>query len=359
MKKLLLRSAPEQVADHLMDEISRGGFRQGMPGYRALAELLGVNHKTVNAALKLLVARGLVAERGSGRRASVIPSKSPGRVGLKVRIMIFSSGDRTNRNMLELMYHLNSTGHSVDFASRSLWDLKMDTRRLARFVENNPADAWIVVGGSREILAWFADQEYPSFAVFGRMRSARIAGVKPDKIPALRQAVRRLTDLGHRRVVMLSLEERVFPRPGLPERSFLEALESAGIQTGSYNLCAWNGNPAELYVRLDSLFRHSPPTALICDVVSVFNAARDHLARRGILSPDHVSMLCMDPDPPFLWVRPSVAHIHWSFQPIARRVVKWLENVAGGKEDRAQTFTKASFVDGGTIGAVPGGKTPR
>jgi hypothetical protein len=52
-------------------------------------------------------------------------------------------------------------------------------------------------------------------------------------------------------------------------------------------------------------------------------------------------------------MEPSVAHIHWSFQPIARRVAQWLDHVAAGKDDRRQTLIKAKLVDGGTIGPVP------
>lgn len=356
MKRLILRSAPEQVAAHLCEEISRGQYRHGMPGYRALAEQLGVNHKTVNAALRLLEAQGLLVGRSSGRLSRVVPPEEAGKRRLGVRILPFDLGDRANRDMLDLVYHLNGTKHSAEFASRSLWCLKMDAQRVARFVAKNPADAWIVPAASHEVLAWFAEQPFPGFALYGRMRGLRIAGVKPDKIPAMNQVVLRLAALGHRRIVMFSLEERIFPKPGLPEQSFLDDLASLGIPTGPYNLCAWNGEPSDLYARLDSLYQHSPPTAILFDAVAVFNAARDHLARRGVLAPDHVSLVCLDPDPPFLWVSPSVAHIHWSFQPIARRVVRWLDNVAGGKDDRTQTFTKASFIDGGTIGTVPGGK---
>ena len=38
-----------------------------------------------------------------------------------------------------------------------------------------------------------------------------------------------------------------------------------------------------------------------------------------------------------------------------RRIVRWADNVARGKDDRRQTLTKAEFVEGGTIGPVPGG----
>ena len=54
----------------------------------------------------------------------------------------------------------------------------------------------------------------------------------------------------------------------------------------------------------------------------------------------------------FEWCRPTVAYIRWDYRLVRRRVVRWANNVAHGKEDRRQSFTKAEFVAGGTVGAL-------
>jgi DNA-binding LacI/PurR family transcriptional regulator len=89
---------------------------------------------------------------------------------------------------------------------------------------------------------------------------------------------------------------------------------------------------------------------LVLDEALFLNVAMLHLARRGILSPEHVSLACSDPDPSFEWFLPRVAHISWDPQPVVRRIVGWVENVARGKDDRRQSEAKAEFVEGGTIG---------
>ena len=66
--------------------------------------------------------------------------------------------------------------------------------------------------------------------------------------------------------------------------------------------------------------------------------------------PKDVSLICTDGDPHFTWCRPSVAHIHWDYRPVVRRVVRWADNVSQGKEDRRQSLTKAEFVEGGMVG---------
>jgi DNA-binding LacI/PurR family transcriptional regulator len=100
------------------------------------------------------------------------------------------------------------------------------------------------------------------------------------------------------------------------------------------------------------LYQLTPPTALIIDEAPIFTATQQYLARRGILAPRHVSLVCCEPDPAFDWFEPPITHIHWDSRPLVRRIVRWADNVARGKHDRRQGFTKADFVEGGTIGPV-------
>ena len=109
-----------------------------------------------------------------------------------------------------------------------------------------------------------------------------------------------------------------------------------------------------VFRRLDEQFRVTPPTAPLIDEAFLFHAAKDHLTQRGILSPDHVSLICTDVDRSFEWCRPTVAHIHWDSRLVGRRVVRWANNVARGKDDRRQSFTKAEFIEGGTVSPVGG-----
>jgi DNA-binding LacI/PurR family transcriptional regulator len=111
-----------------------------------------------------------------------------------------------------------------------------------------------------------------------------------------------------------------------------------------------------LYDRLNSLFKHSSPTALIIDEVPLYLAVERHLARLGLLTPGDVSLICLDPGPAFKWFRPPVSHIAWDSRPMVNRIVKWAENVARGRDDRRQSFTKAGFIEGGTIGPARMGR---
>lgn len=338
----------KQLADHLREGISRGRWTGTMPGRDRLAHEMEINPKTVEAALNLLENEGLLVSQGPGRRRKIVLPDS-GLVAPIFRIAI-------------LQIYPNPGITYIDPLRRTLEDIADDilsveisgkTRDAVKLVNETPVDAWIIVSGSRELLEWFAGQAVPAFALFGSMRGFPIAGAAPDHVPALQTSIGRLIALGHRRIVLF-LRERQRIRPlGRFSASFLAELEANGIRTGTYNLPDWKDTSEGLRSCLDSLFAISPPTALIIDEPFLFAAVQQHLARRGMLAPEHVSLICIDNDPSFSWAFPSIAHLAWKPEQVLRKVGQWAEKVATGKTDRRQSFTKAKFVEGGTIGPAP------
>jgi DNA-binding LacI/PurR family transcriptional regulator len=124
------------------------------------------------------------------------------------------------------------------------------------------------------------------------------------------------------------------------------------LPVGPYNLPDWKNDPDDLRRCLHSLFRNTPPTAMIIDEAFLFNVVQQHLAHLGVVAPRDVSLVCLDPYPTFAWHRPSIAHVHWDSRKVVQHVIRWANNVARGKPDREQHLTKATFVEGGTIGQV-------
>ena len=342
----------EQVAEHIRRGILQGTFEKVAPGVHKLAAALGVHHTTVAEALQLLEKEGLLISQGPGRRRRIRIPENIAPISMRVGILPYEEGDRTTHYFLEMQHKLQDAGHSAGFVPKTLHQLGMDVERVARFIQDTDMDAWIIVAGSRGVLEWFADQPLPAFALFGRRRGVPIAGTGPDKLSAMQKAVERMLEIGHRRIVLLMREEHRKPRPGYLAQAFLDAMESHGLQTGPYNLPDWENTPKDFRRCLDSLFRHTPPSALIIDEAFLFNVAQQHLARNGILAPQHVSLMCADPDPFLKWSDPSIAYIRWDSRKVVQHVVQWAKHVSRGKEDRRQCFIKAEFIEGGTLGPV-------
>lgn len=346
-------SAAEQVALHLRRELGRGRWVGHLPGVESLAAELGVNHKTVAAALQQLEREGQLAGCGAGRRRRIITPKGRAARPMRIALLEYEPASRRVGYVIELRDSLQAAGHEAFFAGKSLLELGMDVTRISRLVQQTKADAWVIGAGSNTVLQWFSAQPVPAFALFGRREGLPIASVGPDKVPAMVVAARQLAMMGHRRIVLVAHRERRLPEPGRAERAFLEELRSHGLPVGAFNLPDWEETREGFHELLQSLFKFTPPTALIIDEAPLFAAAQQFLAGCGIRVPQQVSLICTDADPTFEWCLPTIAHIRWESAPVVRRIVRWAAAVSRGRKDLTQTLTSAEFISGGTIGPAP------
>lgn len=342
----------EQVAGHLRGEMLRGRWREVLPGSRQLSQELGVNIKTVEVAMRQLEHEGVLAGQGAGRKRRIVVPEGKAAHPLRVGILLYQASDRRLALIVELQHMLTKAGHATVFPAKTLVDIEMDVKRVERLVEQTAADVWLVLAGSREVLQWFCTRPQPVFALYGRRSGLPIAGTGPDILTPFVVGVRRLLELGHRRIVVICRSERRKPTLGNAERAFFDELAAQGIAPGPYHLPEWEETPEGLQELLGSLFRVTPPTALIFDEAPLFAATQQFLARRSIQVPEDVSLFCTVDDPTFEWCVPSVACIRWDSRPGIRRIVRWASNVSRGKEDRRQTLTAAEFFPGGTIAWV-------
>jgi len=347
-------TATEQVAGYLREELRRGTWHETMPGEDRLVAQLGVGRDTIKMALRSLEKEGLLVGQGVGRRRKIVQSESGFEIPvLRVAIIDYEPVKHTEQWSLAMRQQLLDQGHNAFFTEKCLLELGMDFRRVARLVKRTPADVWVVCAASREVLEWFSLQKTHTFALFGDRSGLPIAGTGPDKHPAIAEATRRLVGLGHRRISYICRRDLRLPLPSMSAHAFLDELKATGITTSEFNLPDWEGNQECFGRLLDSLFKLTPPTAMILDESYVYHAGFHHLARLGLRVPEDVSLICTDPDPTFVWCNPSVAHIRWDYRLVVRRVLRWVNNVARGKKDLRQTHTKAEFVDGGTVGRAP------
>jgi DNA-binding LacI/PurR family transcriptional regulator/biotin operon repressor len=351
MTRLVILSATEQVAAYLRGELQAGKWSGLMPGGDRLALELGAGRDTVEAALKQLEAEGWLINQGRRRGRLIVPQAgviTPR--GIRVAILTFSREDRGLDYLLKMEHQLAKEGHEVVFAPMSLTDLGMNVGRVERLVERTQAHAWVVLAGSREVLEWFAMRDIPVMAIFGRRRSLPIAGVGPDKIPAIREATRALIGLGHKRIVLLTRPMNCRPEPAAGVRAFLDELEAHGITPGPYHLPELEDSVTGLNTRLKSLFRLTPPTAMIIDEAPFYVAVQHFLGRLRMAVPEDASLISLDDDPAFAWCKPEVSHIRWDRDAVVRRVSQWLSNIRKGNKDVRQTTATAVFIPGATIG---------
>jgi DNA-binding LacI/PurR family transcriptional regulator len=355
VKKLRLCTAAEQVASHLRAELVAGAWRGQMPGVLSLAAELGVNHKTVEAALKLLTTEGVLVNQGAGKSRQIpVMEKESHRPSLRIGILMHESADLRTDCMVEIWHQLIESGHTPFVAKQSLTSLGMEKEKVADYVAGNPADGWLLLSAPRGVIEWFSKQALPFFGLFAQIRRLQYASAGPEKTPAYIEVVRKLIGYGHRRIVLLARSLHRHPVPGHSQRHFLRVMSAAGIEVSDYHFPFWEDTKEGFHSCLEGLFHATPPTALLVEDPILFGAVQQFLAERGMRVPGDISLVCADPDPTFVWRNPKVAHIRWDSAPCVKRVVMWANHVASGKEDRIRLLTPAKFVDGGTIGPAKG-----
>ena len=363
MKELRRLTIADQSAAHLRERLLAGQWGGKLPGVIPLAVELQVSQAAVRVALRQLEAEGLLVAGGLGRCRRVVDSgKAGGRQSLRVGVLLHDplrtarppKAPQVNIDpvTIEIKHALEAAGHVVFFARKSQVDLHHDLRSIIRLIGETPAEAWIVLAGSREVLEWFSGYSVPCIALYGRSGDLPLARTGPDKVPAYLAATRRLIELGHRRIVLVTCRPRRKPTPGSVERAFLAELAAHGILTSEYNLPDWEETPAGFADLLATLFRHTPPTALIIEETARYVAAAQFCARHHLDVPGQVSLICTDYDASLAWCHPSVAHMIWETAPIVRRVVRWVTALRGDRADRRTINFPAEFVDGGSIGPV-------
>ncbi len=345
-------SVVDQLVVHLRGAITRGEIGDVMPGIRRLASTLEVSSNTVTVALERLEREGFLDPQGHGRRSRIVLPEDFVRPAFRVTLLPYEHADVQLDYVVEIQRRLKEEGHDVNIAEKSLVDLGMKVSRIARMVEHTETDAWVVFSAPQDILNWFVDHSLPSFALFGRFQRLPLAAIGLNKVPAFRAAVRRLAELGHRRIVLLQPKHNREPTPARLVRESLEEMEENGIKTGPYNIPDWEQSPAGLRRCLDSLFAVSAPTAIIFDRPNELIGAQIYLAHKNILAPRDISLIC-DDDPAFEWCEPSISCIRWHSRSWVRQIVHWVDNVSKGKDDRRQIFTKAKLIEKGSVGPVP------
>lgn len=351
---LAILSPTEQVVAHLREEILGGRWKEEMPGVAYFQTELGVNHVTINAALRLLEQQGLLASQGPRRCRRIVGTHHKiERKSMRIRILLYDRESRYAPHHIALLDELHQAGFEARFTRQSLHELGMAPSRVAKLVGNTEADAWVVSGATPEVLDWFAEQAVPAMALFGRFSDMPIAGTGVRKSPIMSDLVCRLVALGHQRICMLSHRERLLPKPALYELNFLKALADCGITTSHFHLPIWDPSSKGLHQCLDRLFTHTPPTALIIEEPQHLIAVRQYLSSKGIHSPQHISLICSDSDPSFTWCDPPVTHMNWNLKKLVNHVVRWANQLANGKESWRQQLLNAELVEGGTIGPPP------
>jgi DNA-binding transcriptional MocR family regulator len=132
----------DQVAERLRQGMAAGRWRDTLPGRKQLAAELGCSPWTVEEALQRLAHEGLIASQGAGSRRRIVLTEGLAKPrALRLMILLYEGSDRNANYMVDILRRLRDTGHDAVFADKTMRDLGMNVKRIARFVEASAAAA--------------------------------------------------------------------------------------------------------------------------------------------------------------------------------------------------------------------------
>ena len=349
----------EQTTAHIRNSLRENRWGAELPGVLRLAKELDVSKDSVRAALRLLEREGVLAPGGACRSRKAADSKKPAVSRQPMRVAILSyrllrhENGNGQRLQLQIQRGLEAAGHVCIFAPKTQECLRHDLKRIVRMVGATKADAWVVDSGSGELIEWFSRQETPAIGLGGRRSEAPLARVAVDLTSGFQEAVRRLIALGHRRIVLICPQVWRLPKPGHLVQVFLNELPAKSPATVDYHVPAWEQTADGFHTLLESLFRITPPTALIVIEPMQAVAVLSFLGQRGLRVPQDVSLITRTKDASLEWCRPALAHLQGAEDFLVRHIVRWVAAVSRGKVDRKRTVCPVGFEEGQSIAAPP------
>ena len=356
MSDFQLFSPSEQVALHLRGLLRQGRWRKLMPGTVALSkELPGVDRKTIGTALQLLVKEGWLQDQGIGKQRKIKKqTESRGnsiyRVGFLPYIL---DGDYRLQSLLVNKFS-NWKGVALIQAPNSVLELERSVYKISHMVTAMQLNGWIVPAASKELLEWFKSSGIPVYAVFGRHLNLKIDGFTFDASDGIRTLAKKLITLGHKRVTWITRREQRQPALGNNVRVFFDSLSDYGIRPNSFTLPDWEETPVGFQNLLDSLFKVTPPTALILPETYLVQTTLQYFLKRRIQVPEKVSLICTEDCEEFQWTHPPITRISKNFNLASEAISKWVEIVSSGRPAPMQkTIHPVEFIEGGTL-ASPG-----
>jgi DNA-binding LacI/PurR family transcriptional regulator len=347
----------EQTAEHLCEGFRSGRWSGKLPGVLSLSKELGVSRDTIRESLWLLEKDGVLRPSGAGKSRVIVPGKKKAthrrilRVGLLLHSPLRKENSLSQELVLGIKHGVEASGHLIVTASKAIDELGGNITRVSRVVNEVNADAWIVYGGTREVLEWFAENKLLVLAIGGRFQNLPIASSSSNVQEAMAAAVDSLIEHGHRRVVFICLAMWRKPTFNLVVQSFLDRLSHHGLKPDpAYCVPDWEETPEGLQRLLEALYFATQPTALLLGEPSYALPVLAFLAARGLKVPDQASIIMVLPDPILDMYHPPLARFDMPIHSHVHRAVRWVEAVAKEKADTTQTTCSATFVPAGSIG---------
>jgi len=345
--KMLRLPAADRLAHTLSTRIENGEYRPGewLPTERELALEFRADRSTIRTALSTLADKQLIVRKPGHRSRVSLRSDSEGSdpqavissvqsiAVLSPQTPHYPASPAIQRGALQILINREAPYHLIVFDNGA--DTRSETvRRERQALESIKKD------GIKGVVLWhqgsvhtlpdirsIQDAGIPIVLVDRRDPTLACDFVGIDNVAGAREAVSYLLDLGHQRIMHLTMEDPTITVRDR-EQGYRDALMSRGIRPGPDWVCRMS-NLTELQPSTSSAADHflsmaNPPTAIFVMNDLLAHAIMSELQARGCRIPEDISIMGFD-DMDRHSLRPSpLTTVHQPFEQMGEKAVELL-----------------------------------
>lgn len=365
MTRLRRITVIDQAEQDIERRVRAGEWPKRLPGFKVLAELVGVSVPTIGAAVARLAARGILASQGPRRPFVVAPGFAKAVVPAKPRLAskylvivsrkALAEMDNWTRNLIiDLMRTLAREGWRCDLEEIDYGAGRNITRTLDSLRHKHPASHFLFLGGMPVISDWAVTQPGLSVGFLGGKSNhteVRTMGISIATIYG--HVLEMLAKQGHRRI-LVSLWDMHPSVAALVSRLHAvhlglspEAAASAGLFFNSTE-----PRPHHRKEQFLRAFRKSKPTAIVVDGLFEHILVWSSLLELGLRVPQDISMVNLSSEDELGRLTPLPTHFKVERKFMLREIHAWIR---GRPTDTVAAARRAiaNWVQGETIAPAP------
>lgn len=345
-----------QTAAILREEILAGGWREWLPGERALCESLHVSRNTLRAALEHLKREGIIrSDHGAGNRILARPaSRKPRLRSHDVALVSPEALDKLRPSQTlgidDLRAMLSERGCQLHVFEGPQYFRESPAARK-KLVTQNPHGCWVLLLASETMLDWFQREKLPCVVVGTVRAGISLPHGDLNHRAMCRHAAGVFLGLGHRRLGMLI---RKSDRGGDLESvaGFTEGVRQSPHAAAEELVGFHDATPAGIGQAVRRMMeRKFPPTALLVANAYHYLAVTSLLTKTGWRIPQDVSVISRDDDPFLPFVSPLPARYVANPHALARALIQpVMELLEGNVVTQRSELIMPEFSRGETLG---------
>jgi DNA-binding LacI/PurR family transcriptional regulator len=364
MTRLRRITVIDQAEGDIEKRVRAGEWPKRLPGFKVLAELVGVSVPTIGIAIARLAARGILVSQGPRRpfvvapglaHATKIKPKSTSNYLIIISQKSLGDMDIWTRNLvIDLMRNLTREGWRCDLDEINYGAGRNISRTLDGLRQKHAASHFIFIGGGPAISDWAVAQLGLNVAFFGgKSNHAEVPAIGVSMTVIYGHILESLSKLGHHRVMvwmngMHPAVASIMARLHAAHFHFTpESLDTSGLFQNTTITSLPQRKEAFL-----KAFRKTKPTAIIVDGLFEHILIHTTLLEQGLKSPADVSLVNLSSEDEFDKLCPIPTHLQVDRQFMLREIHAWIR---GRRTDGIAAARRviANWVQGETLGPAP------